>query len=271
MNIMKIEERTEKSSRIHLLDEVDHHRKGIYVHQHELEAMVPQHCHTQGHILVVQDGVATVNVERSAYYIPYGYFVWIPPGKSHRVSFEEKKIKLLNVYYPPEFATPAFYQEVGVYPMPSILYHVIELIEGTTEEYLPGDWKHELLSTVNHILPHIISAQHFKLRLPTSDHPVIHRIVETIQRDYQQELTAQYVAEEVGLSVRTLSRYLRSELDVSFVQYVRTYRILMAIKKMVKAEDSITNIAYSVGYDSLTAFSNSFFKVTGTRPSQFLK
>ena len=252
-----------------LFDEINQHKEGIFVLQHELEAMVPQHKHRQGHILVVLSGVATVNVEHSAYYIPYGYFVWIPPERSHRISFEDKKIKLLNVYYPSEFMDSPFYQEVGVYPMPSILYHVIELIEGQTQEYLPGDWRHELLVTVNHILPHIVPAQVFQLRLPTSDHPIIHRIVETIQRDYQQELTAQYVAEACGLSVRTLSRYLRSELDVSFVQYVRTYRILMAIKQMVKAEESITNIAYSVGYDSLTAFSNAFFKVTGTRPSQF--
>ena len=62
------------------------------------------------------------------------------------------------------------------------------------------------------------------------------------------------------MSVRTLSRYLRSELDISFIQYVRTYRILMAIKQMAKAEDSITNIAYNVGYESLTAFSNSWIK-----------
>lgn len=252
-----------------LFDEINLHKDGIYVLRHELEAMVPQHKHRQGHILVVLSGVATVNVERSAYYIPYGYFVWIPPEKSHRISFEDKKIGLLNVYYPAEFADCPFYQEVGVYPMPSILYHVIELIEGQTEEYLPGDWRYELLMTTQHILPHIVPAQRFQLRLPTSDHPIIHKIVEKIQREYQQGLTAQYVAEECGLSVRTLSRYLRSELDVSFVQYVRTYRILMAIKKMVKAEDSITNIAYSVGYDSLTAFSNSFYKVTGLRPSQF--
>ena len=153
--------------------------------------------------------------------------------------------------------------------MPSILYHVIELVEGSTAEYLPDDWHYELLETTQHILPHIVPAQRFQLRLPTSDHPIIHKIVDKIQKEYQQDLTAQYVAEECGLSVRTLSRYLRSELDVSFVQYVRTYRILMAIKKMVKAEDSITNIAYNVGYDSLTAFSNSFYKVTGCRPSQF--
>ena len=252
-----------------LIDEITLHKDGIYVLEHELEAMVPQHRHVQGHILVVLSGVATVNVERSAFYIPYGYFVWIPPEVSHRVSFEDKRIRLLNVYYPAGLADCAFFQRVGVYPMPSILYHVMELIEGETREYVPGDWRHELLVTTLHILPHIVPAQLCELRLPTSDHPVIHRVVELIHREYQQELTAQYVAEECGLSVRTLSRYLRSELDVSFVQYVRTYRILMAIKEMVKGEESITNIAYGVGYDSLTAFSNAFFKVTGVRPSQF--
>lgn len=40
----------------------------------------------------------------------------------------------------------------------------------------------------------------------------------------------------------------------------------MAIKQMVDNRESITNIAYNVGYDSFTAFSNSFFKVTGCRP-----
>ena len=254
-----------------LFDEINQHKEGIYVLQHELKEMVPQHKHRQGHILVVLSGVATVNVERSAFYIPYGYFVWIPPEKLHRISFEDKKIRVLNVYYPPIFADCKLFQEVGVYPMPSILYHVMELIEGETIEYLPQDWQYELLVTTLHILPHIVPAQLFQLRLPTSNHPIIQKVVELIQKEYQQNLTAQYVAEECGLSVRTLSRYLRSELDISFVQYIRIYRILMAIRKMVKAEDSITNIAYSVGYDSLTAFSNSFYKVTGTRPSQFKK
>ena len=253
-----------------LIEEIEQHKEGIYVLQHVLEKMVPQHIHTQGHILVVLDGVASVNVGNSAYYIPYGYFVWIPPGMSHRVSFEDKKVSVLNVYYPPKLVYGAACRKVGVYPMPSLLYHVIELIEGRTEEYDKGDWRYELLATTLHVLPHIIRAQPFELRIPTTDHPVALRIVEAIHRNYQKQLSAESIAQEVGLSVRTLSRYLRSELDISFIQYVRTYRILMAIKQMAKAEDSITNIAYNVGYESLTAFSNSFFKVTGCRPSHFL-
>lgn len=256
---------------IQVFDDIERQKENIYVVLSELTKMVPQHIHTQGHILVVLEGVATLNVERSAYYIPNGYFVWIPPQVSHRVSFEGEKVKVLNIYYPPIYSIPEFYQTVGMYPMPSLLYHTLELIKEKSRIYQQEDWLYEQLSTLNHILPHIIEKEKYQLRLPTSDHPVILKIIEAIHREYQNPITTQSIGDQVGLSVRTLSRYMRSELDISFVQYVRTYRIIMAINQMVKAEDSITNIAYNVGYESLTAFSNAFYKVTGQRPSLFLR
>ena len=173
------------------IEEIEQHKEGIYVLRHDLEKMGPQHIHTQGHSLVVLKGVASVNVEKNTYYIPYGYFVWIPSGKSHRVSFEDKKVSMLNVYYPPQLASGAACRKVGVYPMPSLLYHVIELVEGRTDEYREGDWRYELLATTLHVLPHIIRAQPFELRIPTSDHPVVLRIVEAIHRNYQKQLSAE--------------------------------------------------------------------------------
>ena len=256
---------------IQTFEDIERQKDNMYVVLAELKKVVPQHIHTQGHILVVLEGVATMNVEHSAYYIPNGYFVWIPPQVSHRISFEGEMVKVLNIYYPPQFAAREFYKEVGVYPIPSLLYHTVELIQEKSDSYPMGTWKYDLLSTIHRVLPHVIKRQKYQLRLPTSDHPVIQKIVEAIQRQYQSPITTEEIGAEVGLSVRTLSRYLRSELNVSFVQYVRTYRIIMAIKEMVKDEDSITNIAYSVGYESLTAFSNSFYKVTGQRPSLFLR
>lgn len=251
--------------------DIECQKENIYVVLTELKKVVPPHVHSQGHILVVLEGVATMNVEHSAYYIPNGYFVWIPSQVPHRIDFDGEKVKVLNIYYPPAFSSREFYQDVGMYPIPSLLYHTVELFQEKSDSYPQGCWKYELLSTIHRTLPHIIKRQKNQLRLPTSDHPVIQKIVEAIHHQYHHPITAQSIGNEVGLSVRTLSRYMRSELNVSFVQYVRTYRIIMAINKMVKAEDSITNIAYSVGYESLTAFSNSFYKETGQRPSQFLK
>lgn len=261
----------EKSYEISRFEEIESHKDDIYVSQHELSVVVPQHTHTQGHILFVIKGVATMDVEKSAFYIPHGYFAWIPPHVSHRISFDGKNVKLLNIYYPPTFSTSTFYQQVRMFPIPSLLYHTFEIVKDQTTVYTTSDWQYELLSTMIHILPHITKGNLFPLRLPTTNHPTTLKIVEAIQKNYNSQLTASDISEEVGLSVRTLSRYLRSELDVSFIQYLRTFRILMAIRQMVKNEESITNIAYNVGYESLTAFSNAFYKVTGFRPSHFLK
>ena len=260
-----------EKNNIHIFTDIDAHKDHIYAIKSELTKIVPQHTHAQGHILVVLRGVATMNVEHSAYYIPNGYFVWIPSEVSHRVAFEGASLLALNIYYPADFSDTPFFREVGTYPIPSILHHTLELVKEENASYFPGDWMYELLATVHHVLPHIIKKQKYPLRLPTSDHPMIQKIVEIIQNRYQSPITMQSISEEAGVSVRTLSRYLRSELNVSFIQYVRTFRVIMAINLMVKGDESITNIAYSVGFDSLTTFSNSFYKVTGQRPSAFLK
>lgn len=261
----------EENHNKHIFEDIERQKEKISAVLAELTAIVPQHTHTQGHILVVLEGVATMNVERSDYYIPNGYFVWIPSRISHRITFEGEKVKVLNIYYPAEYSAKPFYRKVGMYPIPSLLYHTVELLEEQCGSYAEGEWKHELLSAIHRVLPHIIKRQKYQLRLPTSDHPVVQKIVEAIRRQYQQPVTVQSIGNDIGLSARSLSRYLRSELDISFSQYLRTYRVIMAINKMVRAEDSITNIAYSVGYESLTAFSNTFYRVTGERPSLFLK
>ena len=252
-----------------LFEDIDQYKDGIYVLRHEMEEKVPKHKHRQGHILVVLNGVATMNVEHSEYYIPNGYFVWIPAGTVHRITFEGKAIKHLNVYFPADMEMMDFYAQVGIYPIPSILYHIIDLVKQQTAFYQADDWKYELLMTLNHILPHILNENRFQLRLPMTDHPVLQKIIHLIQAQYQSPISAQSIAEEAGMSTRSLSRYMKSELGISFVQYVRTFRIIMAIKQMVKGEETLTNIAYNVGFDSITSFSNSFYKVTGCRPSLF--
>lgn len=257
--------------RNNLIEAIERHRDHIYVLRLELKETIPQHIHKQGHILVVLNGVATMDVERNTYYIPTGHFVWIPSGKSHRVSVDERAIDVLNIYFPEEFSRDPFFGEVGIYPIFSLLYHTLEFVENESREYRAGDWQWDLLSSMHRIMPHIIPQQTAHLWLPTTDHPVVCRIVDAIQANYRRPITEGDIAQEVGISSRTMSRYLRAELGTSFLKYLRKYRVIVAIKKLIENRESITDIAYSVGFESLTVFSNSFYRVTGCRPSQFLQ
>ena len=252
-------------------DEIDRYQDKFYVACQNLKDQVALHRHQKGQIVVVMDGVASLDVENSQYVIPYGYFVWIPENVMHRVSFNGKMVTLLSVYYPAEVRRPEMFNEVGVYPIPSILYHVIEIMKESSNSFGREDWRFELLETTIHILPHIIADCHFKLRLPTTTNRTALRIIECIHKDYFKPVTLQHISRNLGLSERSVNRYMNHELGMSFTQYLRTYRIMKAIRRMADSDESLSNIAYEVGYDSLTAFSNTFNKITGMRPSQFFR
>ena len=105
----------------YMFEEIEQAPDHIFVLKQDLKDQVPQHKHSKAHFLVVLDGVASLDVENSQYVIPYGYFVWIPAEVKHRVSFSGKMVSLLNVYVPNDIERAAMFDEVGVYPIPSIL------------------------------------------------------------------------------------------------------------------------------------------------------
>ncbi len=251
------------------LNEIEKNPNSINITNEELEQMVPKHTHTKSNIIIVIDGLAMVDIENTAFYIPFGYFVWIPAGVSHRVSFDDKKIKLLNIYFPNTNTDSDFYKQTGVYAISPIFNEAISLVAKQNNEYTEEDWQYGLLKTINNILPNI-SNNKFQIKLPTTNNPILIKILEEIHKNYQSKITATEISEKFGLSIRTLSRYFRNELNLSFYQYLKMYRMIVATKLLVNGKDNISGIAYSVGYDSITAFSNSFYKITGYRPSNLL-
>ena len=58
---------------------------------------------------------------------------------------------------------------------------------------------------------------------------------------------------------------------MSFLQYVKTLRMVKAIEMILKTNKPIGEIASLVGYDTIGAFSNTFHTFTHARPSDFRK
>jgi AraC-like DNA-binding protein len=57
---------------------------------------------------------------------------------------------------------------------------------------------------------------------------------------------------------------------MSFIQYFTIRRILKAIELLLEKKLSISEVARTVGYNSVPTFSNTFFKILGQRPSDYL-
>jgi AraC-like DNA-binding protein len=83
-------------------------------------------------------------------------------------------------------------------------------------------------------------------------------------------LSPETLAAAAGLSYHQLYRALRDELGVSPSRFIRGVRVERAAERLRSGAGSVTEVAYSVGFESLSYFSRAFHERFGAAPSTFL-
>ena len=76
---------------------------------------------------------------------------------------------------------------------------------------------------------------------------------------------AKDVAQQLGMSQRTLARHLASE-GLTFVKMLQELRLDLAKRDLADRDLSITQIAWLLGYRDVSAFTNAFKRWTGKTP-----
>lgn len=88
----------------------------------------------------------------------------------------------------------------------------------------------------------------------------------------QPDITLPSLAESVGCSVNHLSQVINAGFEMSFFDYLNRHRVQHA-KQLLKDQnghaDAILNIAFTVGFNSNSAFYAAFKKHVGMTPAQF--
>lgn len=79
-----------------------------------------------------------------------------------------------------------------------------------------------------------------------------------VRSNYSQPLSLTEMAEKLYVSVSTLSRLFTRETGISFVQYVRNYRLEQVRKALVESEETVTTIAINAGFSSSSAMNRDF-------------
>ena len=82
-------------------------------------------------------------------------------------------------------------------------------------------------------------------------------------------LSLQMVAGHFEVSMSYISQIFKREYGVSYSEYVNRERISRVCELHRKSGESVTKLAASVGYDSISTFRRNFIKYTGTTPGNF--
>ncbi|MBN1219889.1 MAG: helix-turn-helix domain-containing protein [Anaerolineae bacterium] len=105
--------------------------------------------------------------------------------------------------------------------------------------------------------------------LPPHTGAVVKRTVAYFHQNYQHPLTRQEIAEAVGVSKNYLSHIFRQELGLSPWEYLNRFRIKQAKALLSRTEDSVTEVAFRVGFNNPPYFSRVFRDQTGLSPSEY--
>jgi AraC-like DNA-binding protein len=90
-----------------------------------------------------------------------------------------------------------------------------------------------------------------------------------IDQNLSEPLPLSLVARQAGLSESHFCRIFREGTGLTLTDYINRRRIQWAKRELLKSETRISEIAFLIGYQSLSQFNRSFSRVTGRSPSRF--
>lgn len=254
------------------MTEVDAHADSIYCHHAMMgEHVIMEHSHRKGQFLYTEGGIVFLRTEEKSYFLPARHYIWIPPGIKHSIHPSSPEVTMRNLYFPKFDTDTAFYNKVNIYPVNDLLIELIMFTNRWNGNIFPSDGsKYIIAKAFKMILPEL-SQTELPLALPYPKHEKLKDIVQFLESNMEQNIHSKNLAQTFDMSERTLARLFQKELNMSFIQYYTILRMLTALKLLLDDKISINEVALRVGYSSLPTFSNTFYKMIGVRPSDYVK
>ena len=107
-------------------------------------------------------------------------------------------------------------------------------------------------------------------KLPSAEEAFLKKLVEVVEANLGDEsFGVDQMGSELGLGRRQLLRKLQASTGQTAIAFLRTTRLRKA-KHLIdsKARESVTEVAYEVGFSSLSYFAKAFRQEFGVTPSE---
>ena len=106
---------------------------------------------------------------------------------------------------------------------------------------------------------------------PTHGFVLAERVKDYLGEHYREKISLESLAAAMGVSVSQIKRVFREHIGQNMVSYITDLRIAQA-KRLIREDNlNFTQIAESVGYDSIYYFSALFKRQTGKTPSEYMR
>ena len=108
--------------------------------------------------------------------------------------------------------------------------------------------------------------------LNTSEEEFLIRLMDVIEQSWNRdELTLQEVCREIGISRAQLYRNITSLTGLSFVDFIKGFRLKQALTLIEKHPDNIARVAYETGFNNPSYFAKCFKQQYDVLPSEYAR
>lgn len=221
------------------------------------------HAHPRGQLIYASNGVMRVICRRDIWVVPPSQAVWVPPGIEHEVYFPGD-VALRNLFVDPS-ATTGLPEQCTVIKVSPLLRELILKAVEVGDAY-PFDSPGFRLMQV--ILDELGQAEATPLHLPMARDGRLLRVMEALLDDPGDNRSLHDWADSAGASSRTLARLFVRETGLTFGAWRKRLLLQEAIDRLDRG-DSVTKVAFELGYQSLSAFIEMFRQTLGTSPGQY--
>jgi AraC-like DNA-binding protein len=236
---------------------------GAFVVPYGKGECVAAHGHQRGQLLCPLAGTVRVHASPAAWLVTVGQALWLRPDTRH--SIDVLSAALLQLIYVDlgKSGTPA--PAVGRIDTPPLLQGILAELRAMSplyEEVGPLD----RLTAV--MLDQVAHARSCSLPTPCPDDRRLAMIYRAIIADPPRRRTLQWLAEDAGVSARTVERLLRESCNMSFRAWRESILLSLAFSRL-RQGGRVTDIALDLGYAGASAFIAAFKRFTGVTPRRW--
>lgn len=221
------------------------------------------HSHERPQLLYAITGVMSISTLTAQYTVPPQRALLIPAGMAHEVSCRDS-VSLRTLYFEPSADLPAgcILMEISEF-LRALIIEVVSF-EGNT----PASERDIKIAALLIAELRRMPTAPFSVLMPTD--PRLLRVCKAIADDPSDQRDLDAWASYAAMGRRTFTRMFREETGMGLTTWKQQVRLMEAIS-LLDSGHSVTDIAFTLGYESVSAFIAMFRRFFGSSPTRYVR
>ena len=228
----------------------------------------PLHLHDSFEYITVLSGEMEVTVDKNKYTLCAGDSLLIFPNQLHDLVTRDKSSHFLCIFSPKlvqEFSkmTASKIPESNAFLVDSFYINRLLALdnESMADKVAMKGLLYSICGEFNK------GATYVEQKSKRDD--LLSRIFKYVGDNFRTDCTLRSLSAELSYNYVYLSKFFKQCTNITFIEYVNRHRVEEACYLLKNSDQTVLQIAYDCGFDSLRSFNRNFKAVTSLTPSEY--